>query len=652
MIDFQNVSKSYGTQDVLRESSFRIQAGERVGIVGPNGAGKSTLFALLTGAITPDCGAVSIPHDARIGHMRQQLRPDEVATTLLEYAEDALPELHDLLAKIHQLEHEFPQLAHRDRDDALRVLGDCQTEFEHLGGYELRHRAEAALGGLGFATEDFQRPFADFSGGWQMRAELARVLVSRPDILLLDEPTNFLDVPAVEWLHDYLGTFAGTLLLISHDRYLLNTLAGVTLEVMQHRVTRYNGNYDHYVDARRERYEQLLAAHRNQQQRRGQIERFVERFRAKNTKASQVQSRLKMLDRMEEIEIPAHVIRPPKIDLPSPSRCGAYVMTLENAGASYAPAQWVFRHVDLTLERGEKVAVIGPNGRGKTTLLRALADKLDLAEGRRQPGHNVQIGYQSQDFTDTMRPDFTVFETILKAAPQKNGTTVRNLLGGFGFHGDAVDKPVSVLSGGEKMRLGLARLLVNPPNFLILDEPTTHLDIAAREALQEALRHFDGTICFVSHDVEFVRAVATTVLALEPGGVKRYYGGYDYYREKIEEERIAVAQTERSEETRTAAVPGTREDRKARKRQEADARRELARRRKPLEKKMTSAERHLETLEEERDMLLQQLESSEGQLNYARTNRRLQEIQEQIEKMTRTWEDAALAVEALQEELN
>jgi ATP-binding cassette subfamily F protein 3 len=621
-----------------------------VGVVGPNGAGKSTIFELLTGRLEPDKGDVSAPAGMRIGHVRQQLNPHRTDVTLLEYVGDAIPELHPIRREMTAIEHRLAELDAASREKQLSRLGELQTQFEHLGGYELKVRAEVTLSGLGFSEASFAQPFRSFSGGWQIRAELARNLVSRPDILLLDEPTNYLDVPAVEWLRDYLRQFQGTLLLISHDRYLLNSLTSVTLEVMGAQVTRYPGAYAEYVRQREARHEQLLAAKRNQDRKREQLERFVERFRAKNTKASQAQSRMKMLEKMEEIDVPRVAVKPPKIRLPAPPRCGAEVLRLEEAGLSYDGNRFVFRNIDMRIERGDKAAIVGLNGMGKTTLLRVLAGRLALTAGRRVLGHNVALGYQSQDFTDVMDPAKTVYETARAAAVERSDSDVRDLLGGFGFSGPSIDKHVSVLSGGEKVRLALARLLLKPCNVLLLDEPTTHLDIYAREALEDALREYGGTLCLVSHDVDFVRHLANTVYAMTPGGIRRYYGGYDYYREKLAEESGSVSPAP-AHGNEAGASGGPSQDRRAQRREDAQLRQEFARRRRPIEKRMAAAEREIEGLEEERDALHKVLVEAGPGTDFAVVNRRLSEIESRLEELTAEWERDGLALEELAERI-
>lgn len=643
MIQFVQVSKAFGTQQVISEVTFTVNPGERVGLVGPNGAGKSTLFEMLAGGLPPDKGEVVRPSSLRLGYVRQQLYGLGEGASLLDYVENAIPELNVLHAEMEQLEARLPVVDAEERGRLLNRLGTMQTEFEHQGGYELKTRAEATLSGLGFDVRRFGEPFASFSGGWKIRAELARILVSRPDILLLDEPTNYLDVPAVEWLRDYLKAYSGTLLLVSHDRYLLNSLTTVTLEVMGGRVTRYNGNYAHYVLEREARHEQLLAQQRNIDRRREQLERFVDRFKYKATKAAQAQSRQKMLDRLEEVEVPQVVVKTPKIILPAPPRSGQEVVRIDDGYFSYDGKTDVLQGVDLRLERGEKAAFVGLNGMGKTTLLRLIAGKMSLRRGRLVLGHGVAVGYQSQDYAETMDGGLTVFSTVRQVSGDRSDGELRNLLGGFGFAGDAIDKRVQVLSGGEKVRLALARLLMRPNNFLLLDEPTTHLDIYAREALEEALREYPGTLCLVSHDIAFVRNLATTIFALSDGKLSRYYGNYDYYREKLhEQDLLRQGVTLPPPTLADTRLPLGRRDRK---REEAQVRADFSRERRQWEQAVAAAETESEALEKEQAEIYDALSAARPGTDFAALNRRLSALKDDIEAATGRWEAAAAALD-------
>ncbi len=448
----------------------------------------------------------------------------------------------------------------------------------------------------------------------------------------------------MEWLRDYLKAYAGTLLLISHDRYLLNSLTAVTLEVMGGRVTRYNGNYAQYVQERESRHEQLLAQQRNIDRRREQLERFVDRFKYKATKAAQAQSRQKMLDRLEEVEVPQIVVKTPKIVLPPPPRSGQEVVRIEDGYFSYDGTTDVLQGIDLRLERGVKAAFVGLNGMGKTTLLRLIAGKMSLRSGRLVVGHGVAIGYQSQDYAETMNGDISVFDTVRQVSGDRSDGELRNLLGSFGFAGEAVDKRVQVLSGGEKVRLALARLLLRPNNFLLLDEPTTHLDIYAREALEEALRDYPGTLCLVSHDIAFVRNLATTVFALSGGKVTRYYGNYDYYREKLHEQELLRQGVALPQPTLADTRPSSL-GRRDRKREEAQIRTEFGRERRQWEQAVAAAETECEALESEQADICDALAAARPGTDFAALNRRLAAIKDDIEAATSRWEAAAAALD-------
>lgn len=640
MIDFINVSKHFGTQEVLHNASLRVNKNERMGIVGPNGAGKSTVFSLICGEISPDQGEVLLPKNCRLGYLHQQLNAHELTSVpLIEYTSNAVPELTHLHAEIHELEQRLAENP-QQKEELLIKIGELQTRFENEGGYHLVSLAEKTLCSLGFRPDDLSRPFSSFSGGWQMRAELARTLIGDPDILLLDEPSNYLDLPAVEWLHGFLRSYQGTLLLISHDRYLLETLTSITVECAGGTLTRYAGNYAYCNTERENRNRTLLAAKQNQDKRREQIERFVERFRAKNTKATQVQSRIKLLDKMETIELPGSLFSNRRIDFPPPPHSGAETMRLNGVGLTYDHQRWIFRNLDWSINRGDKIALVGFNGVGKTTLLRIMAQAMPPSEGRAVPGHQVVIGYQSQEFAETMPPDSTLFSVIKNANPAVTDGVVRSLLGSFGFSGDSAGKQVRVLSGGEKIRLAFARIFINPPNFLILDEPTTHLDIATRSALEEALRDYEGTVCFVSHDVEFVRHAATGILEMTPQGVHFCPGNYDYYLEKR-----ALRNSD------PAAVPTERESRVAVRREKQEQVKEWKRQSLTLKKQLRDAESGIEKTEKEQGELLERL-STGGTTDYAAINQRLSAIQQELRQLHESWETAYTRLDEIERRMD
>ena len=637
MIDFIQVNKRFGAQEVLRNVTFRINAGERIGVVGPNGAGKSTIFNLICGEAEVDGGELALPKHVRIGHLHQQLNAHAVDRSLLAYTEDSIPELRTIPARIHELESRIGSMEAAEKDHALRRIGELQHEYEHLGGYDMRARAEAALGGLGFHVEEFSRSFASFSGGWQMRAELARTLIANPDLLMLDEPSNYLDLPAVEWLQKFLRAYEGTMLLISHDRYLLRSLTDVTLEIAGGDATRYQGGYDYYLKERVTRMEHQLAARRNQERERERIESFVRRFSAKNTKASQVQSRIKQLEKMELIAAPAAAPNLSKTRLADPPHSGHEIIRLEQAGFTYDRKRWIFKGLSLNINRGEKVALVGYNGMGKTTLLRTLAGQLEPVEGRRVLGHKVVVGYQSQDFAETMPPEKSVYHIVKDAKPAASEAEVRSLLGGFGFSGDAIGKKCEVLSGGEKIRLAFARLFIDPPNFLLLDEPTTHLDINGREALESALKAYRGALCLVSHDVTFVRNIAEHIVAIDDAGVSRYPGGYDYYLEK--QEAQGARSVVQGDAGGAAAPPSTGSDLTPETKNLKLQRKARAQQRE-AEKVLRKIEEQIETLSAEQAAITEEM-MSRRDADFAAINARLSDIQREIRQLEAEWERAA-----------
>jgi ATP-binding cassette subfamily F protein 3 len=663
MLDFQNVSVRYGFQDVLTDVTFRVNKYERVVIVGPNGSGKSTLFKIILGELSTDKGELIIEEKPRIGSTRQHPEPDTPEETLLEYSMRGVPGFHELETRMHELEAALDSFNGLEadkgvnganglgKDQLLKEYGEVQTEFEHLGGYDLETRVKVALGGLGFATDEFSKPFASFSGGWRMRAELSRVLASEPDLLLLDEPSNYLDLPAVDWLQRYLKQYRGTLMLISHDRYLLRTLTDIIVEVDAETATRYEGNLDWYLREREVRYQHLLAAKENQDHHREQLQRFVDRFRAQATKAAQAQSRQKLIDKIDEqrIVLPKRYSRRGRLRLAEPPPSGIEMFRCENLYFSYDGVKNVLHDVSFGISRGDKVALIGYNGLGKSTLMRLIAGTRKPTSGKAILGHNVVPGYLSQEFAETIPPDLSVYR-IAKAAWQ--GATnltgeknFRNQLGAFGFDENDVEKPAGVLSGGEKIRLAFLRLFLQAPNFLLLDEPTTHLDLDGRKLLQEALSAYKGTILLVSHDIEFVRAVATSVLEITREGIRSFPGGYDYYMEKKAQIPAQAPAVEEKKAAEPSAAP--RLTSKELRQQRAAERAKLAPKVKELKRRVSTAEKKLEELQAALDAASEELFNPKPTTNFAEANRQVQIIQYEIERYTKDWEDAALELESL-----
>jgi ATP-binding cassette, subfamily F, member 3 len=524
MIALDAISKGFGGRPLLREASWRIGRGERIGLVGPNGAGKTTLCRILAGVEPPDAGRVHRDTGVSVGYLPQEVGGLAAGTVLAE----ALSGFED----VWRLEAELERLADLMADPAASEAvteryGEIQHRFEALGGYRLEAQAKVILGGLGFATDDVHRPLAEFSGGWRMRAALARLLLLAPDLLLLDEPTNHLDIESLQWLEGFLSSYEGSVVVVSHDRYFLNRMVTSIAEVTEGGVTLYEGDYDHFLVEREARQALLEARARNQAKRVAEIERFVERFRYQATKARQVQSRVKMLDKLERIEV-ARAARRIRFTFPQPPRTGRLVGRLVGIHKAYG-ATVVYAGADFEVERGQRVALVGVNGAGKSTLLKILAGVLPIDGGERTLGTHVGVHYYAQHQLDALEPSRTVLEELEQADPSASLERLRTILGSFLFSGDDVDKRVAVLSGGEKARVALAKMLVRPAALLCLDEPTNHLDLASKEVLEDALANFTGTIVFISHDRYFINRMASHVVEVEHGRLHVHIGSYDDY---------------------------------------------------------------------------------------------------------------------------
>ena len=649
MLDFRNISVHYGHQNVLTDVTFRVNKGERVGVVGPNGSGKSTLFKIVLDELSTDHGELIIEGSPTIGSTRQNPEPEFPEETLLQYAVRGVPGFCELEARMKALEVRMDA-----GEDVFKEYGEVQTAFEHMGGYDLETRVKVALGGLGFSVEEFDKPFKSFSGGWRMRAELSRVLASTPDLLLLDEPSNYLDLPAVEWLQKYLKQYQGTLMLISHDRYLLKTLTDIIVEVDAETVTRYEGDLDWYLHEREVRYEHLKAAKENQDHHREQLQRFVDRFRATASKAAQAQSRQKLIDKIDEVRIvlPKRYTQSGRLRLAEPPSSGIEMFRCENLTFSYDGVKNILNDVSFNITRGDKVALIGYNGLGKTTLMRIIAGTRQPTAGKAVLGHNVVPGYLSQEFAETIPPDVSVYRNAKNAWDAHGGgpeKQFRNQLGAFGFDENDIEKPAGVLSGGEKIRLAFLRLFLTAPNFLLLDEPTTHLDLDGRRLLQDALKKYPGTILIVSHDIEFVREVATSVLEITREGVRSFPGGYDYYCEKKAQmatqsggvRPAAVQDGSRSPDA--SASPTAKELRQ----QRAAERAKNAPRVKELKKRVETAEKKIDELQQKLDEASEELFNPKSTTNFEELNRTVRTLQFEIDRYTADWEEAATELETL-----
>jgi ATPase subunit of ABC transporter with duplicated ATPase domains len=512
MISFTRVSKQYGRQVLFVEASFQLNPGEKVGLVGPNGAGKTTLFRMIVGEEAPDEGDVSVPKKLTIGYFRQDVE-EMKGRSVLDEAIAGSGRLGDLHHELEALQQAMTDPARQDEmDEILARFGEVQEEYDHKGGYALEAQAREVLHGLGFDDERIDSDVGALSGGWKMRVAMARVLLGRPDVLLMDEPTNHLDIESILWLEGFIRSYPGALFMTSHDREFLNRIVSRIAEIDDGEITAYSGDYDFYERERAQRDANREAAYARQQAMLAKENRFIERFSAHAAKAAQVQSRVKALEKIEKIELPKKraVVR---FDFRRPPRSGEEVATLAGVGKRYGK-RVVHDGLSMTIRRGERWCVMGKNGAGKTTLLRMVAGVLPPDAGEVKLGASLKLGYFAQQALDLLDPSLTVWEQIQADFPHESVGALRNLLGAFQFSGDETDKKIRALSGGEKSRLVMARMLYDPPNFLVLDEPTNHLDLATKEMLVDALKDFDGTMLFVSHDRTFLRGLSNRVLEL------------------------------------------------------------------------------------------------------------------------------------------
>jgi ATP-binding cassette subfamily F protein 3 len=645
MLTVSQLSKSFGGRTLFDEASLQVNRGDRLGLVGPNGAGKSTLFSLILGEASPDSGQVAVEKSATIGFLPQETAAagDE---TVLELALATTPELAQAQHIIKQ--HE----AGNGSDDAAyhRAL----HIFDEHGGWQLEPKAKRVLSGLAFRESDFDRPARAMSGGWIMRAHLARLLVMEPDLLLLDEPTNHLDLESLQWFEEYLKMYPGAIVMISHDREFLNQLVGSIVEIANAKLVRYRGNWDSYVEQKAAREEQQLSAYKNQQKEIASLQLFADRFRAKASKASQAQSKLKQIDRMEKIAAPTASAKTIKFQFPQPQRSGLRVTTLKEVDHAYGNLV-VYRGLSFEAERGQRTVLVGPNGAGKSTLLKLLAGVLPVQHGIRELGHNVRVGYFSQNRVDVLNIGHTVLESVLDVPNPVSEQTARTVLGSFLFRGDDVFKTVAVLSGGEKSRLALVKLLLDPPNLLLMDEPTTHLDVGSIDALIGALKQYHGTLIFISHDVHFIRAIATSVLHITAGQLTRYPGDYDYYLDKSKATSAKIALTAgqslpnesaNGSSSPAARGPGMREQ-KEQKRAEAEERKTVAKAKREQQAHVHALEMKIAALEGRQKELVAELEDPAAYEPGGRAvaiNRELSAVIDDLAHVTAEWEAATAAV--------
>ena len=652
MLTLSDISKAYGGRVLFADASLQVNRGDRIGLVGPNGAGKSTLFSIILGTEASDGGKIALERGIKFGFLPQESAPvgDE---TVLELATAITPEFVKLRRIVQAWDSDHPIEAQHAED----IHDDVHDRFHELGGYRIEAKAKQILAGLSFREKDFNRPSRELSGGWVMRAHLAKLLVYEPDLLLLDEPTNHLDLESLIWFQEYLKNYPGAILMISHDREFLNQLVGSIVEIRSSKLIRYRGNYDEYLVQREAQGEQIAAAYKNQQKEIAHLMEFVTRFGAKASKASQAQSKLKQVERMERVEAPESADSKVSFRFPQPQRSGLKIITLENIHQAYGE-NVVYSGMEFKAERGQRTVLVGPNGAGKSTLLKILAGNLVPQTGERLLGHNVKAGYYSQYRVDMLSPANTVLDEALDTPSRVTEQFVRTLLGSFLFRGDDVFKRVSVLSGGEKSRLALVKLLLDPPNFLLMDEPTTHLDMSSIDALLYALDQFEGTLVFISHDVYFIRALANHVVHVNAGQLTHYPGDYQYYLDKTKATSAREALTATGRDALTpsqknnsgTAAPRPFVDRKEQKRLEAEQRQARSNHRKGAQQLVHKLEKEIQQLEAQQITLTAELEHPDTYAapgRAAQINRELVEVQRRLTQATPEWEQAATKLAAM-----
>jgi ATP-binding cassette subfamily F protein 3 len=612
MLNVSGLSKSFGGRELFDDVSLNIMSGDRIAITGPNGAGKSTLIKIILGKEEPDAGSVTFIRGTRVGYLPQESEPAANETVL----EIAVP---------HEHEHDGQFVA----------------------------KAKQILNSLGFKLTDYDRPAREMSGGWIMRAHLARLLAEEPDLLMLDEPTNHLDLETLIWFQDYLLYYPGAILMISHDREFLNNLCTHIAELRSSRIMRYTGNYDSYLEQRAANEKIMIATAKAQQRDIDRLQLFADRFGAKASKASQAQSKLKQIERIKEdmVVVPDSSEATMGFSFPQPQRSGQRVITLEKIKFGYGE-KLIYDGIDFEVERDQRIVLVGPNGAGKSTLLKLLAQVLTPQAGEHKLGHNAKYGYFAQHRAAMLNPKHTVFQEACDTPQRITEQAIRTVLGSFLFRGDDIYKPVSVLSGGEKSRLALVKLLLDPPNLLLMDEPTTHLDLASVDALIEALKQYQGTLVFISHDVHFIRALSTHVVRVEAGTLRHFGGGYQYYLDKTAQSaRAALTSSSFAATANKPAAPQV--DRKEQKRLEAEQRQARSRKKQEIQKRLAALEKEIADLEAKERDYAAELEKPETYHSGGRAtqiNRELMVASDRLEAATAEWEKAGADLAAFDAE--
>ena len=648
MISVEGLKVEFNATPLFEDVSYVINKKDRIALVGKNGAGKSTMLKILAGLQHPTAGTVSIPRECTIGYLPQVMVLSDERTVMQE-AELAFEHIFEMQADIERMNQELADRTDYESEDYQKLIDRFTHEndrFLMMGGTNYQAEIERTLQGLGFSRTDFDRPTSEFSGGWRMRIELAKLLLRRPDVLLLDEPTNHLDIESIQWLENFLATRANAVVLVSHDRAFLNNVTTRTIEISCGRIYDYKVKYDEFVVLRKERREQQLRAYENQQKQIEDTEAFIERFRYKATKAVQVQSRIKQLEKIERIEVDEEDNSALRLKFVCSSRSGNYPVICEDVAKAYGN-HVVFHDVNLTINRGEKVAFVGKNGEGKSTLVKCIMGEISDYTGKLTLGHNVQIGYFAQNQAQLLDGELTVFDTIDRVAVGDIRLKIRDILGAFMFGGEASDKKVKVLSGGERTRLAMIKLLLEPVNFLILDEPTNHLDMRSKDVLKEAIRDFDGTVILVSHDRDFLDGLATKVYEFGGGVVKEHLGGiYDFLKKKQIENLNELQKSPSLSESPTGGkkLSAAEAPQASVGRLSYEEQKELNKRLKKLERRVADCEAEIEQTEAAIAILEEKMATPEGASDMSLYEQH-QKLKQQLDHVMEEWDAASTELE-------
>ncbi len=652
MLHLNNITLHFGERPLFDQVTTIINPGERIGLVGPNGAGKSTLLKIIAGEQQADSGSVKMSKEATVGYLPQDGVDPDPNLTVLGEVERGFSEIMELRRELAELQKKM-EIAEPDTDEHYAIIekyGSVQYQLEHSGSYTLQADIEKVLMGLGFSESDFSRSTTEFSGGWLMRIALAKLLLKKPTYLLLDEPTNHLDIESLQWIESFLKNYDGAVIIVSHDRAFLDSVTTRTLALKNGDLKDYAGNYTFYEKKAAEEQELLEKQYINQQKEIKQTQEFIDRFRYKATKAKQVQSRIKQLEKMELVEEPDESQADISFRFPPPERSGQVVLSLKDVVKKYGD-NTVFNGINFEVERGDKFAVVGPNGAGKSTLIRILAGNEPITDGKREVGYNVTPGYFAQHQAEELNPENTALDEMRLAGSRESETRLRTILGCFLFIGDDVFKKVRVLSGGEKSRLALAKMLLNPGNFLIFDEPTNHLDMQSKNILQQAFNQFDGTLMIVSHDRDFLDPIVNKTLEVQPGRLKTWLGNVSYYLEmKAEQdEKQEITETEKKQSDNNGL------NRKEQRRVEAEKRNKLSAKVKPLKKRLEKIEKEIETGEERKS----EIEAAMADPDFYDDNEQVKKISLEYENLKSAlaenlekWEEIAGRIEFIEDEFD